>query len=293
MKPVLPLIVLLLSAVAAAANPTVPWPRGAHAAIVLTYDDAVPSDLTVAIPQLDRANLKGTFFLMGKAMHAEDLPRWHAAAASGHELANHTVNHPCYRGTYDMPPQYNSESYSVDTLLSEINVMNILLTAIDGQPKHAFGTPCAQTKVGGRSDKDVNKDAEKKDYIGPLKASGLASYIRDPAVPVVDQQANQKTDSKPSSEASSETSSATTSPVPKVSNAAFVGSSGAEMIAWVKEVEKSEGVGVIVFHGVGGDYLSVSAEAHQQLLDYLVAHRAEIWTASYSEAMDYVVKHAR
>jgi len=85
---------------------------------------------------------------MGKAMHAEDLPRWRAAAAAGHELANHTVNHPCYRGTYDMPPQYNSESYSVETLLSEINVMNILLTAIDGQPKHAFGTPCAQTKVG-------------------------------------------------------------------------------------------------------------------------------------------------
>jgi len=28
------------------------------------------------------------------------------------------------------------------------------------------------------------------------------------------------------------------------------------MIVWVKEVEKSEGVGVIVFHGVGGDYLS-------------------------------------
>ncbi len=150
--------------------------------------------------------------------------------------------------------------------------------------------------MGGGSDKDVDKDAEKKDYIGPLKASGLASYIRDPAVPIVDrktnQKSNQKTDSKPSPEASSETSSATSSPVPKFSDTAFVGSSGAEMLAWVKEVEKSEAVGVVVFHGVGGDYLSVSAEAHQQLLDYLAAHRAEIWTAPYSEAMDYVVKHA-
>jgi len=81
--------------------------------------------------------------------------------------------------------------------------------------------------------------------------------------------------------------------VPTMSNTGFVGSGGAEMIAWVKEVEKSEGVGVIVFHGVGGDYLSVSAEAHQQLLDYLAAHRTEIWTAPYSEAMDYVVKHER
>jgi hypothetical protein len=47
-------------------------------------------------------------------------------------------------------------------------------------------------------------------------------------------------------------------------------------------------VGVIVFHGVGGDYLSVSAEAHQQLLDYLAARRAQIWTAPYSEAMAYI-----
>jgi peptidoglycan/xylan/chitin deacetylase (PgdA/CDA1 family) len=265
----LALIVLALSAVATAEDPALTWPHGQHAAIVLTYDDAVPSDLAVVMPQLDHAGIKGTFFLMGKAMRAEDLPRWRAAASSGHELANHTINHPCYRGTYDMPPQYTSESYSVETLLSEINVMNVLLTAIDGQPKHAFGTPCAQTKVGGA----MEKDAEKQDYLVPLKASGLVSYIRDPAVPVVP--------------------STTRSATPRFSGTAFVGSSGAEMIAWVKEVEKSGGVGVIVFHGVGGDYLSVSAEAHQQLLDYLAAHRAEIWTASYSEAMDYVVKHAR
>ncbi len=269
MKQLLALIVLALSAVATAEDPAFTWPHGQHAAIVLTYDDAVPSDLTVAIPQLDHAGIKGTFFLMGKAMHAEDLPRWRAAAASGHELANHTINHPCYRGTYDMPPQYTSENYSVETLLSEINVMNVLLTAIDGQPKHAFGTPCEQTKVGGA----MEKDAERQDYLAPLKASGLVSYIRDPGVPVV--------------------TPAISSATPKFSGTAFVGSSGAEMIAWVKEVEKSEGVGVIVFHGVGGDYLSVSAEAHQQLLDYLAAHRAEIWTAPYSETMDYVVKHAR
>jgi peptidoglycan-N-acetylglucosamine deacetylase len=142
-------LTLLTLSAAAAADPPFTWPHGQRAAIVLTYDDAVPSDLTIAIPQLDRAKLKGTFFLMGRQMRVEDLPRWRAAAASGHELANHTINHPCYRGTYDMPVPYNSENYTVETLLTEINVMNILLTAIDGRPKHAFGTPCAQTKVGG------------------------------------------------------------------------------------------------------------------------------------------------
>ncbi len=49
MKHLLALIVLVLSAVAAAVDPTFAWPHGQHAAIVLTYDDAVPSDLKVAL----------------------------------------------------------------------------------------------------------------------------------------------------------------------------------------------------------------------------------------------------
>src|SRR6185436_4798555 len=88
------------------------WPGQRQAAIALTYDDALGSQLDVAIPQLDAAGLKGTFFLMGREM-GSNVPRWRAAAAKGHELGNHTVNHPCAKGTYDMPLQYASEAYSV------------------------------------------------------------------------------------------------------------------------------------------------------------------------------------
>jgi peptidoglycan/xylan/chitin deacetylase (PgdA/CDA1 family) len=236
------------------AEPRFAWPEGRRATITLTYDDAIPvSDLDVAIPQLDRAGLKGTFFLMGKAMRPEDAPRWRAAAASGHELGNHTVNHPCARGSFDMPVQYNSESYSVEVLLAEIRTMNTLLTALDGRKEHAFATPCEQTTVGGQ------------DYIAPLVASGLVTFIRDSAMP-------------PPARG------------PKVVGEGFVGTSGADMIAWVKRVEDSGGLGVIVFHGVGGDYLSVSAEAHQQVIDYLAAHRDRIWTTTYSEAMNSIAQ---
>jgi peptidoglycan-N-acetylglucosamine deacetylase len=237
------------------AEPKFAWPRGRQAAITLTYDDAIPtSHLGVAIPQLDRARLKGTFFLMGKGVRPQDVPRWRAAAASGHELGNHTVNHPCARGTFDMPTQYHSESYSVDVLLTEIGVMNALLTAIDGKPRHAFATPCGQTRAGGQ------------DYIAPLVASGLATFIRDPET------------KSPGAHG------------PEVLGTGFVGTSGADMIAWVKQVEEARGVGVIVFHGVGGDHLSVSAAAHQQLLGYLAGRRDEIWTAPYSEVMTYIAR---
>jgi peptidoglycan/xylan/chitin deacetylase (PgdA/CDA1 family) len=239
------------------AEPEFAWPEGRQAAIVLTYDDAIAaSNLDVAAPQLDRVQLKGTFFLMGKAMRAEDVPRWRALAASGHELGNHTVNHPCRRGTFDMPVQYHSESYSVDVLLAEIGVMNTLLTALDGKPRHAFATPCEQTTVGGQ------------DYIAPLEASGLVTFIRDSSVkpPFPDG--------------------------PKVMSTGFVGTSGADMIAWVKRVESAGALGIVVFHGVGGDYLSVTAEAHEELLDYLAAHRGRIWTAPFSEVMGHAVRRA-
>lgn len=233
-------------------------PAGQRAAILLTYDDAIAaSDLDVAIPQLNRAGLKGTFFLMGKAMHAADVSRWRTAAEAGHELGNHTVNHPCLRGTYPMPEQYNSENYSVASLLTEVGVMNTLLTAIDGKAGHAFATPCGHTKAGGQ------------DYLAPLQASGLVTYIRDRAA----------TAAGPGD--------------PKVWQTAFEGASGAEMIAWVRQVQESRGLGVIVFHGVGGDYLAVTAEAHQALLDYLAARRAEIWTVPVSVAMGYLAAHRR
>jgi peptidoglycan-N-acetylglucosamine deacetylase len=229
------------------------WPQGHHAAISLTYDDAVAvSDLDVAVPQLNRAGLKGTFFLMGKAMSPADVPRWRAVAVAGHELGNHTVNHPCQRGSFPMPAQYNSESYSVEVLLTEVGVMNTLLTAIDGKLKHAFATPCGQTTAGG------------EDYIKPLQAAGLASFIRDNSTLVAGGSG------------------------PKILGTGFVGSSGADMIAWIKTVERAGALGVIVFHGVGGDYLSVSADAHRQLLDYLAAQRSAIWITTFSDAMAYV-----
>jgi hypothetical protein len=58
------------------------------------------------------------------------------------------------------------------------------------------------------------------------------------------------------------------------------------MIRWVEDVRRAGAAGVIVFHGVGGDYLTVSGDAHRELVAYLKAQRAEIWTATFSEVMD-------
>ena len=74
------------------------WPNGTKAAVVLTYDDALTSQLDHAVPVLDAVGFKATFFLVGPKL--ADVPRWRAAAAEGHELGNHTIFHarpPAFR----------------------------------------------------------------------------------------------------------------------------------------------------------------------------------------------------
>jgi len=243
------------------------WPDGRYAAIALTYDDALGSQLDIAIPQLDAAGLKGTFFLEGD-FDQTDLPRWRAVAAAGHELGNHSIFHPCARGTFEMPPQYNNENYSIETMLNEIRVMNTLLFAIDGRATRGYATPCGQTVVGG------------KDYIEELRASGLVRYVRS-------------VDHRPLS----------LDPRPTVLDPYLIntfdvatqffdeGVTGEQLFAFVAHVRRSGGFGVLGFHGVGGDYLTTSAEAHQALVHYLEANQGDIWIAPIGELLDYIAAH--
>ncbi|XHS78812.1 polysaccharide deacetylase family protein [Burkholderiaceae bacterium UC74_6] len=230
-----------------------PWPGGRKAAIALTYDDALKSQLDIAIPQLEAQGLKGTFFLIGREV-APNLDRWRAAAARGHELGNHTVNHACPKALFEMPVQYQTENYSVPVLLTEIRTMNTMLEAMDGKSEHAYATPCGQTLVGGQ------------DYMPALRTAGLTRYVRA------------------AGEAGNGRQPIDAFVVP--SHFFGVGDSGARMIAFVEGVRQRGGVAVIGFHGVGGDYLEVTAQAHKELLAYLKAHENDIWVGGFTEVMD-------
>lgn len=250
------LAVLAVAAMAAQA-PAGVWPEGRQAAVVLTYDDAVSSQLDIAIPALDAAGLKGTFFVTGSGIRGDNLARWRAAAANGHELGNHTLFHPCARVKYPMPVQYQLESYTVDTMLAEIRTMNTMLTAIDGRSTHAFAVPCGDTMTG------------EKDYLEPLRTSGLVRYERD-------LQWARHYGLAPQDFASAWFPETAT---------------GAEMIEAVKQAAQSGRLLVFGFHGVGGDHLKVPADAHRELVAWLKAHQSEVWVTTFSTAMDYVVTH--
>ena len=47
------------------------------------------------------------------------------------------------------------------------------------------------------------------------------------------------------------------------------------------------------FHGIGGDHLSVSKEAHDELLKYLAENRGIYWTDTFINIMKYVKQRQR
>ena len=246
-----------------AAGLTMDWPNGARAAVVLTYDDAASSQLDNAIPALDAAELKGTFFLSN--VRQQDVERWRAAAAAGHELGNHTLNHPCLAGTFDMPPRQQLEQHTPESVLQEIGQQNVLLTALDGRRDHGFAVPCGQTLAGG------------KDYLEPLRRSGLVTYSRGV----------EQTDAELARDP-------LRLDLMKLPGRAFASPDDAQqMISFAEQAATMGGLAVYVFHGVGGDHLSVTTEDHRRLVEWLAARRQTYWIATMRDVVKWIADAKR
>lgn len=67
-----------------------PW-NGYKAALSLTYDDADPIHLDLAVPEMNQRGLRGTFFLIANSMGRD--AEWQKAAQSGQEIGNHSWSH--------------------------------------------------------------------------------------------------------------------------------------------------------------------------------------------------------
>ena len=237
------------------------WPNGTKAVVVLTYDDALKSQLDNAVPALDRAKFKATFFLSN--IKREDISRWRELGRRGYELANHTLFHPCAAATYPSDPRYTLERYTPASALKEIEQENVLLTAIDGKAQHGFGTPCGQTMAGG------------KDYLEPLRAAKLVIYARSKEADDGDAYVD-----------------VSTMDMMRIPARSFPDTvTGTQLIDFAKSAEAGRGMAVFVFHGVGGDYLRVSIAAHIQLLRWLQANRRDVWVTTLDQAVTWAQHH--
>lgn len=239
-------------------KPAFTWPNGAKAAVNLAYDDAVSSQLDNAIPALNRYGMRGTFYLtLSSETLAQRMPEWRAAAKQGHELANHTLFHQCSRsapGRDWVPEHRDLDKISVAQLKDQIVLGNVFLHAIDGLSERTFTTPCIDLKAGGEN----YIDAIKSEFVAIKAAVGGVTpdmWALDPYAVSVDVPAEV---------------------------------SGEQLIAVVKAAAQKGTMANFTFHGIGGDHLSVSKEAHDELLQYLSANKDIYWVDTFLNIMKHV-----
>ena len=133
------------------------WPRGY---VSLAYDDGLDSQLDIAVPQLEAAGLRGTFYLTWDNMK-DRAGQWAALAPRGHELANHTVTHPC-----DLQRQRPSTFAA-----REIDPLQRWLTNAEGAGRgRDFAYPCDVTNLGPGTPND-----QARRYARLLRRAGMLS----------------------------------------------------------------------------------------------------------------------
>ncbi len=113
------------------------WPERARAAVSLTYDDGLDSQLANVVPELDRRGLKGTFYITKENMEGRTAD-WQAVGRAGHEIADHSVHHPCNLAAFSPQSFYEKE----------IAPMEDYLGADFGAGPHDWAYPCGFGELG-------------------------------------------------------------------------------------------------------------------------------------------------
>lgn len=261
------------------------WPDGKVAAVSLTYDDGLDGQLKYALPQLDAAGLKGTFFLASfqGVPHNWSLPNttdplnarhqaWQAVLAEGHELASHTVYHPCD----DNNQGYRPEDYDMAKMGAELDDSLARLMRLGAPMPITFAFPCGGDRRG------IGPTGDSMSYAPLVAERFLAARVSDSGV------------ADPASV-----------DLQTVSQFGTTDATGPELTGHIDDAIAAGGWVVFTFHGVGPEdtscnvntfdldacalnYLTTPADSHQELVDYLVTKQSEVWVAPFKEVAQHI-----
>ncbi len=235
------------------------WPGEAQAAISLSYDDGMDSGLDHAIPDLEKAGFRGTFYLpTGYGRVDVRKADWRNAFLNGHEIGNHTVHHPC-RGASG---SHNLEAYTPERIREEIRDANTWLNQHVGLDKYrTLAYPCGHDAIGNPPDKDSFSSAVRAQHFAARLANG---GINNPVL--VGQN-------------------------PLKIRAEVIGYPHGEktqpLLEYCEQTAVLRGWGVIVFHGIGDQWLTTERDVHQRLIEHLRDRR--FWVAPVREVAKYIV----
>jgi peptidoglycan/xylan/chitin deacetylase (PgdA/CDA1 family) len=252
-----PIISILFLAVlpylsnATLAEETVQWPGNIRTAVSLSYDDALNSHLDHAAPALDKYGFRASFYLTLVAEPIRTrMDEWRGLARRGHELGNHTIYHAC---SGSLPGRdWVTEINDLDNRSLEEIVLEVVTANAVLQA------------IDGVTQRTFTPPCD--DLI--VEGENYLPLVEEHFVAVKGQDNGMAAGSTPLY-------------IP-------AGESGQELIDYVRNNTRDGMLLNILFHGVGGDHLSVSKEAHEALLKFLSEHTDIYWTDTYINIMSYV-----
>ena len=126
--------------------PPFQWPDGKRVALSLTFDDGRASQVEGGAALLDRHGVTATFYVTPAAVEPR-LDAWKRVVAAGHEIGNHSLNHPC-SGNFPWSRTKALEDYTLAGMEREMTEANRRINALLGVTPESFAYPCGQTFVG-------------------------------------------------------------------------------------------------------------------------------------------------
>lgn len=112
----------------------------------MSFDDARDSQPRVLLPLLDRLGVRATFFVLPEPVERDPGP-WREVVAAGHEIGNHTADHPC-SANFAWSRGRPLEDLSLTDLAREFDEAQRRIEDTLGVTPRVFAYPCGQTFVG-------------------------------------------------------------------------------------------------------------------------------------------------
>jgi len=240
---VLAMVLLATSAVLAADEPgttrVARWQGDKACALVLMFDDSIPSHVRHVVPELTRRGFTGTFYINpGTGHYASQRQAWERdIPAAGCELGNHTMRH--------------GGGATAAEIAAEISACNEVIHRLT--PKLPWPRLVSWGQPGG-----IKPDK------WPVSKAELAAMLRD----------NRLIDRPDFGR-----------------RGAMIGlKTSAAMLAHVDRAIADRTMECIIFHGVGGGWLSCPLPMFVELLDGLVARRDRLWVTAHIAAHQYATE---
>jgi peptidoglycan/xylan/chitin deacetylase (PgdA/CDA1 family) len=235
------------------------WPQDRAAAISLTFDDGLDTQLDIVGPTLKKHHLHGTFYVAtGLGPWEKRKQDWKLLAQDGNELGFHTVHHPCLLEQIEP----HAQNYTPEMMEAEIRESaSAVGQAANTVRGLTFAYPCGDLSFGPPGEQARNSAL----YLRYVSEHAIGARIVGPGGP-------QDPD---------DLSVLTITDLGPTEGKRLSG-----LLALAEPAIRQGQWGVFCFHGVGGDYLAVTAESLDELASHFERH-SEVWTATFGDVLRY------